>query len=217
MPNPQTIVDQLTLASNGAAVVAIAWHVVVAGAILGLLLGWRPSNRTAGVMLAGPIASAAGVALVFGNPFNGTILAALAVALVVLALRLSPRPVALGSPTARVVGALLVAFGAFYPHFLHHGTPLAYVYAAPTGVVPCPSLSLVIGFALLADGLGSRAWSLTAAALGLFYGIFGVARLAVYLDIPLVLGALALLIAGMARRHPAPAPRSVRPRATVAT
>jgi hypothetical protein len=68
-----------------------------------------------------------------------------------------------------------------------------YLYAAPTGVVPCPSLSLVVGFALLSGGLGSRAWSLALAIAGLFYGLFGVARLGVRLDIVLVGGSAALL------------------------
>lgn len=212
MPAPQTIINQLTLASNGAAVVAIAWHLAMAAAILGLFLGWRPSNRAAGAILAAPVASAAAAALAFENPFNATVLGALAVVLALLALRLEPRPVAPGSAPSRILGALLVAFGAFYPHFLRTGTLLAYAYAAPTGVVPCPTLSVVIGFTLLADGLRSRGWSLTAAAVGLFYGFFGVVRLGVYLDLPLVAGALALLIAAIARRGPtraAPRPAGV--------
>ena len=50
-----------------------------------------------------------------------------------------------------------------------------------------------LGFALVGNGLGSRVWSLTLAALGLFYGVFGVLRLSVLLDIGLVGGALALV------------------------
>jgi hypothetical protein len=54
---------------------------------------------------------------------------------------------------------------------------------------------VAIGFALLGNGLGSRVWSLTLAAVGLFYGLFGVLRLGVLLDIGLVGGALALVAA----------------------
>jgi hypothetical protein len=142
------------------------------------------------------------VALVFGNPFNGLVLGIFALALFGLAVRLGPGKVARGSAVARTTGILLVVFGAFYPHFVEKGTPLSYLYAAPTGVIPCPTLSLVLGFALLVDGLGSRAWSLILAAVGLFYGLFGVARLQVYLDLPLILGAAALLIAAIVRRRP---------------
>jgi hypothetical protein len=204
MASAQMIIAHLTLASNRAVGVAIAWHVAIAVGIVALILGVRPSRRAAGVMLAAPIVSAAAVALGLGNPFNGTLLAALALALVWLALRLGPEPVASGPAPARTAGVLLVAFGCLYPHFLQNGTPLDYLYAAPTGVVPCPTLSLVIGFALLADGLGSRAWSVTLAVAGLFYGLVGVARLRVYLDIPLIGGAAALLILAIAQRGHAP-------------
>jgi hypothetical protein len=211
MPSPQTIIDQLTLASNNAVAVAIGWHVAIAVATVAVMLGWRPSKRAAGVMLTAPIVSAAAVALAFGNPFNGSILAALALALVLLARRLGPGPVARRSAAAAWAGILLIVFGAFYPHFLQGGSPLAYLYAAPTGLIPCPTLSLVIGFALLAGGLGSRAWSLVLAGFGLFYGLFGVARLHVYLDIPLILGAAALLSLAIGLRRSAPAPdRAVR-------
>lgn len=197
MPDPKAIVDQLTLASNSGASVAIAWHVAIVVAVVALMLGWRPTNRTAGVMLAAPPASAAAVMFAFGNPFNGAILGALSLALVLLALRLGPAQGVRAFVAARPAGILMVSFGTFYPHFLQHGTPLAYLYAAPTGLIPCPTLSLVIGFTLLAGGLGSRPWSLVLASAGLFYGLFGVARLRVYLDIPLILGAAMLLTVGI--------------------
>jgi len=60
---------------------------------------------------------------------------------------------------------------------------------------------VAIGFALLGNGLGSRVWSLTLAALGLFYGLFGVLRLGVFLDIGLVGGAVTL--AALAFHSPA--------------
>ncbi len=203
MPSPQTIIEQLTLASNSAAGVAIGWHVAIAVAIAAIILGWRPSNRAAGAMLATPIVSASAVAFAFGNPFNGSILAALALTLVLLAPGLGPVRVARGSAVATTVGMLMVGFGSFYPHFVAGGTPLAYLYAAPTGLIPCPTLSLVIGFALLAGGLGSPAWSIVLAAVGLFYGLFGVARLRVTLDIPLIVGAATLLTAAIAGRRSA--------------
>ena len=203
LPSAQTITAQLILASNRATGVAIAWHFAIAVAIVALILGWRPSCRVAGVMLATPVVSAAVVALGFGNPFNGAILAVLGLALALLALPLASRSVTPGPVAARIGGVLLLGFGTFYPHFLQDGTPAAYLYAAPTGIVPCPTLSLAIGFALLAGGLGSRAWSRTLAAVGLFYGVFGVARLGVYLDIPLIAGAAALLILAIAQPVPA--------------
>ena len=50
----------------------------------------------------------------------------------------------------------------------------------PTGLVPCPTLSIVIGLALIVEGLDSRIWtSVLVGATGVFYGIFGAVRLGV--------------------------------------
>ena len=70
-----------------------------------------------------------------------------------------------------------------------------------------------IGFALLGDGLGSRVWSLTLAAFGLFYGLFGVLRLGVFLDIGLVGGAVALAVSAFHSPAAGRAWQEYRPRA----
>jgi len=62
------------------------------------------------------------------------------------------------------------------------------------GLIPCPTLSLLIGFLLLYNGFGSQAVTLTFVIAGLFYGIFGVLKLGVYLDIFLVFGSITLVI-----------------------
>jgi hypothetical protein len=68
------------------------------------------------------------------------------------------------------------------------------VYAAPVGLVPCPTLSIVIGFTLLVGGFNSRKWMLILAIVGLFYGIIGYFRLGVKLDIGLIVGALTVAL-----------------------
>jgi hypothetical protein len=116
------------------------------------------------------------------------------VALVLIGLGASlPSDAASAGPAwVTVLGALTVAFGWVYPHFLEGAAPWTYLYAAPFGLVPCPTLSGVIGFALLAGGLRARGWSLVLAIAGVFYALFGSLRLGVYLDIALLIGALAL-------------------------
>jgi hypothetical protein len=47
----------------------------------------------------------------------------------------------------------------------------------------------------MVGGLNSRAWSLGLAAIGIFYGIFGVLRLGVTIDVVLLLGALLSVLA----------------------
>src|SRR5947207_257610 len=109
-------------------------------------------------------------------------------------------------------GAVMIAFGWLYPHFLEQRSPALYLVAAPMGLIPCPTLSLIIGLTFLAGGFGSRAWMFVLAAAGLFYGVFGAARLGVRIDLVLAAGALSLIILGLRhglvaalrRRSPAP-------------
>jgi len=192
LPNATEILDGLSVIANQASGIAVTWHIVIAMSLVALAVGWRPSQRTAQLLIGMPLASVAGVAVVFNNPFNGLVFSASALALTAIAMGGDRRLVSLGSAWARGTGITTIAFGWIYPHFLR-GDATAYLYAAPVGLVPCPTLAVAIGFALVGNGLGSRVWSLTLAALGLFYGLFGVLRLSVLLDIGLVGGALALV------------------------
>ena len=194
MPRAADILDGLSAIANQATGVAVAWHILIATALVALVSGWRPSQRTARLLIGMPLASVAAVAIAFANPFNGLVFTASALAMTALAMRGDRRPVWRGSAWTRAIGLVMIAFGWVYPHFLE-GPAIAYLYASPVGLVPCPTLAVAIGFALLGNGLGSRAWGLTLAAVGLFYGLFGVLRLGVFLDIALVGGAIALVVA----------------------
>jgi hypothetical protein len=193
MPTADEILSGLTKISNQALVVAVAWHVVLMAAVLALALGWRPALRTARILLVLPLVSVAALGFAFGNPFNGTVFAAAAVALGLLALRASGAAAPRGGRLTSGIGIAMITFGWLYPHFLD-AHPLVYLYAAPVGLVPCPTLALAIGFALFGGTLGARAWSVVLAAFGLFYGLFGVVRLGVYLDLGLVFGAATLIV-----------------------
>ena len=83
----------------------------------------------------------------------------------------------------------MIAFGWTYPHFLNVANPLEYFYAAPTGIIPCPTLSIIIGFTLALGGLRSRSWCLVLAAVGFYYGFFGALWLGVKVDWILLLAA----------------------------
>jgi len=190
MPDPPTLLAGLTEIANRASALAIAWHVVFAALGVGLLLGLRPSHRALAVGLSALLASVAGCAVYFGNPFNALVLGASALAL--LAARMPPERATLASGWARWLGALLLALGLWYPHFLR-GSALAYVYAAPLGTVPCPTLSAAIGIALLYDAKSSRTFCRLLASVGVVYGLFGALRLGVLIDLVLLTGALGLL------------------------
>jgi hypothetical protein len=192
MPPATEILDGLSVVANRASGIAVTWHVAIAMCLVALAAGWRPSQRTARLLIGMPLASVAGVAIVFNNPFNGLVFGASALALTAIAIGDDRRLVSRGSAWARDIGVTTIAFGWVYPHFLQ-GDATVSLYAAPVGLVPCPTLAVAIGFALVGNGLGSRVWSLTLATLGLFYGLFGVLRLGVFLDIGLVGAALTLV------------------------
>jgi hypothetical protein len=99
-----------------------------------------------------------------------------------------------GGTPAVLAGGAMALFGLCYPHFVPAGSVLAYLYRSPAGLLPCPTLSVLIGITIFLDGLGSRAWSATLAVAGLFYGAFGLFRLGVRIDGLLVLGAMALAL-----------------------
>ena len=200
MPDAQSILSNLRLIANDRIAGAIAWHVAVALCGLALVLGWKPSRRLAGLLLSAPVASVGIVAFMRGNPFNGAMFGALAAVLVAIASRLGPDAARGGTTVDRIAGAVMIAFAWLYPHFLEARPPATYLYAAPMGLIPCPTLALVIGFSLVAGGLASRAWSFPLAAVGLFYGLFGFFRLRVALDFFLVAGALALFLSPLRLR-----------------
>jgi hypothetical protein len=204
MPGPTEILAGLTEIANRGIAVAVAWHVAIAVALVALARGWRPSQRMAGALIGMPLTSVAAFALVFGNPFNGMVFTLGALVVVALAMMADERPVSRGPALTSAVGVASIAFAWVYPHFLE-GHPAWYLVAAPVGLVPCPTLAVVMGFALLGGGLGVRAWTLTLAALGLSYGLIGVLWLGVLLDIGLMVGAIVLVAVALRARRAGPA------------
>jgi hypothetical protein len=118
------------------------------------------------------------------------------------ALRASRAPVHFASPPWVVAGIALIAYGLAYPHFLRTDSWIEFLYAAPFGLVPCPTLSVVIGTMLLFRNGGSTVWSATLVVAGLLYGGIGVFRLGVALDWGLLLGSAALGAAVLHGRAP---------------
>ena len=200
MPSSADILAGLRAVATDWQAVAIAWHVAVAAFLASLFLGWRPGRRQAGILLAAPLASVSVLGWLAGDPFNGAVFAAITVALVAVALGLPSAPVSVGPPWAVMAGGFLTAFGWAYPHFLEGASWVTYLYAAPLGLIPCPTLSGVVGVALVADGLGSRAWALIVAAGAVGYGLIGAFRLGVVIDAILLAGAIFLALVVMVRR-----------------
>jgi hypothetical protein len=193
MPSAFTIVEAATRVANQWQALAIVWHVLLAGVAAALFAGWRPDRRRFGYLLIAPLISVAVVSWSSGNPFNGFVFVVLSVVLANQARTVSSRPVRVDRATFVTGGVLLVAFGWAYPHFLSTDRWTPYLYAAPFGLLPCPTLSVVIGLTL-AGLRHSPGWSRTLAVAGLVYGLVGVLALHVHLDYALIVGAAVLAL-----------------------
>jgi hypothetical protein len=185
MPSSAEILAGPQRIANEWQTVAMGWHVALGVLLVSLLRGWRPGRRLAGLLLATPLASVSVLAWWAGNPFNGAVFAVITLALSGVALQLPDTPLGLGVPWAVTAGGFLTAFAWFYPHFLAGGSWAAH------------ALSAVVGVGLAVNGLGGRAWSLITAAAGFVYGVVGVFRLGVVMDLVLLGGALTLALAAV--------------------
>lgn len=182
MPSPDAVLVGLTATANEWRWLAITWHVLLGGLVVMVLSGWRPTVRTLGCLLVTPLLSVSITAWGSGNPFNGTIFGILAGALLATAARFPNSAVRRASPVVVASGAAFVIFGATYPHFVRAESLLTYLYASPFGILPCPTLSILIGSTLVFANVGSTSWSASLAGTGFLYGLIGVFRLGVVLD-----------------------------------
>jgi len=194
MPSSEQILTGLHDIANSWRGVAIFWHFYFGIIMILLLSGIRPSKRVAGLLLGLPVLSVSAIAWMSVNPFNGLVFGIVGILLLIFSARLSTDKVQFSPRWVLIPGAVIFAFGWIYPHFLDTLSFLPFLYAAPIGLIPCPTLSIVIGLGLLLDGLGSRSLSLLLGIMGLFYGITGVFQLGVAIDLILVLGAVMILI-----------------------
>jgi hypothetical protein len=182
--------------------IAVFWHAAIVLGVIAFGLGWRVSRMKALCLMSLPVMSVSALAWLHGNPFNGAIFAALAVVMLIAALSLPPATVENEPGWPVVAGGLLVAFAFVYPHFLDELPALSYLAAAPLGVLPCPTLALIVGLMLAGGGMGSRTLSLGFATVAGFYSLFGFLVLGVEIDLVLLAGAgaLAILVATPAWR-----------------
>ena len=198
MPTPDRILEGLAAIANEQTWLAVVWHIVLAGVIVALLAGWRPGKKLGATAVVLPLLSVAAQAAMARNLFNAVVFFLFAILfLAVLGRGLPPGRIAPMPAWGRVAGGLLIAFGWIYPHFLKGASALTYLLAAPVGLISCPTLSVLVGFTLLAAGFSSRAFSLALGILGMFYGAFGAFRLEVTIDLVLLAGSVTLIVFAM--------------------
>jgi hypothetical protein len=118
MPTASDIVAGLSAVANENLGAALGWHALLGGAIASILMGWRPSRRTALVLLSGLPASVSAFAFHYDNPFNGVAFALLTSVFLVNGLGADAILHKSKTPAATAIGSSLITFGWLYPHFL---------------------------------------------------------------------------------------------------
>ena len=192
----------LTLIAGAWRPLAAAWHLAVA-ALLFLMIRRRLSQRAVALALAMPLLSVATLAWWSGNPFNTTVFLLLALTLAGHAAALPSSPIVVGDRPDLMLGAALTGVAWTYPHFVTGAAWSHYLYEAPLGLLPCPTLLLLAGLSLVTGSFQSRRWATVVAATALVYGMIGVLVLGVSIDATLMVAAIALgLHALRARQRP---------------
>ncbi len=194
MPKPQEILLILESIANRYLLIAIGCHLFVAAIVILLLLNRKLPNRWLCLLTGLPVISVSVLNFLEGNPFNGIVFSGIMALLIISCLKAGKDVAKPASTLSLILGIIMVLYGFFYPHFLISGSWTIYLYAAPTGLIPCPTLALLVGFAMIYNGFYSKVWSITLIVAGIFYGIFGIFRLKVYLDVVLLAGTLLFLL-----------------------
>lgn len=201
MPTNEQILAGLKVIANTWWLLAVFWHIYFAVIVIALIFGVRPSKRISGILLVLPLLSVSIVAWISLNPFNGIIYAVIGILMIYFSVKLPREKVQIAPLWVMVPGVIMFIFGWVYPHFLDASSSFVYLYAAPTGLIPCPTLSIVIGLTLILNRLDSRALSLILGIVGLYYGLTGVLQLGVSIDLVLLLGAIFIVVLSFVAKH----------------
>jgi hypothetical protein len=189
----EQILAGLTSLANEYSNIAIGFHIVILIFIAALFIGWKPGNSLMILLLSSLLMSTSVFASLQGNFFNAAVFAFLVIMAIYSTLKSCNGTISGDQSWPDIVGLLLIIFGLVYPEFLKTGSLLEYSYASPIGLIPCPTLSVLTGFALVYKGFRSQVWSITIGIAGIFYGLFGAFYLGVSIDWILVAGAIVLL------------------------
>ncbi|HPT30222.1 MAG TPA: hypothetical protein PLW67_00220 [Prolixibacteraceae bacterium] len=190
MPTQEEILSGLQQIADQRSLIAIFWHIVFYLYLFFIILGRKITRQEMSLFVSVPLLSVSVLAWNTANPFNGTVFVLLFVLALYFGLKNQREKVQYSGIFFRLTGAVLMLFGLMYPHFT--GINLSLFIQSPLGLIPCPTLSLIIGFALFFRGFGSKPLVVLYTVAGLFYGFFGVFRLGVMVDAVLVAGSLIL-------------------------
>jgi hypothetical protein len=188
MPPGVQILESLELISSKYMVIAIGWHLLIYLLLLILVISkTKPGRGWVAIFISLPVFSVALVSAFAESYFNSIVFFLLTA--LILFFTLKSHQTIIPARRSNPIGIIIAACGLLYPHFTED---IRWIFfTAPVGLIPCPSLLLSTGL-LIYFGSTSKAISITFIIAGLFYGLFGVFRLNVLIDLLLIAAVLPL-------------------------
>ncbi|MBP2652518.1 MAG: hypothetical protein H6Q73_87 [Firmicutes bacterium] len=125
-------------------------------------------------------------AVVYGNPFHFITFAFLAIFAILELYKSKNEFYVLNLNVRCIVAITFVIIGFWYPEFVKT-TPAALILFSPAGIIPCPTLLITLGMLTLAYPKVNMTQYTITALLGFCYGLIGVFKLNVSIDVALIL------------------------------
>jgi hypothetical protein len=174
-------------------IASILWHALLITFFI-LFSRQAVTNRLTGYLVSLLFLSVSLFAWQIRNPFNGLVFLVAGLLLIIVTRRQKNFSVVLNKNVwFKTAGILVFLSGFVYPHFLSNDV-WVHLVVAPIGLIPCPTLLIVTGLALIIDLKQPRLFLTLLIVLDAFYGLFGVFKLEVSLDGILIVSALVLLL-----------------------
>ncbi|MDO8125151.1 MAG: hypothetical protein Q6364_12330 [Candidatus Hermodarchaeota archaeon] len=98
------------------------------------------------------------------------------------------------APVNLVFGIIGMVFGFWYLHWVQSPVWLNALLYSPLGAVNCPTMVTICGFLCLSQKPRSAILEAPVALTTLYFGFFGIFRLGAYVDVPLIICALFLIV-----------------------
>lgn len=186
--SPEKILTYLTFVPNQTLWLNALNHLLVLTVLLFLVFGKKAKTKR--LVVDGAICllftSIVAVAAAYGNPFHVITMGLLAV-FAGIEFWQGKNEFTLHKINTRSLIALLSIFiGFWYPEFVKVN-PIALLLFSPVGIVPCPTLLIVLGLLTLAYPRVNKTQYIITVLMGAFYGSTGVFQLKVILDLPIII------------------------------
>lgn len=193
MIQPNRLLESLFYIATRYQEFAIFWHLVIYLLLFFIIKQRRLPVVSLSLMIALLFFSVSAFAWQVKNPFNLAAFIMLGVSLIAASISLKRGSITFSSlQFSTITGIVSLLAGLFYPHFFGSDW-IKYLYAAPVGLIPCPTL-LVAGGIVLIFMRNVPAWRLIILLVfEMFYGTVGAFVLGVGMDYFLYITAAGLL------------------------